>query len=92
MTECPKKLLFGQVKGRLRGRPRSNPVSMMLCYVIVMSVTSTDHLGMLRIDCSGNTRLALHVPSSYELESVNIIVITTLVQGAGPQCIHDPSA
>ena len=32
-------------------------------------------LGMVRIDCSGNTRLAMHVPSSHELEIVNIIVI-----------------
>ena len=27
-----------------------------------------------RIDCSGKTRLALHLPSSHELESVNIII------------------
>ena len=46
-----------------------------LSHVIVKNVTSTDHLGMLRIDRSGKTRLALHVPSSHELESVNIIVI-----------------
>ena len=31
------------------------------------------------IDCSGKTRLALHVPSSHELESVNIIIIIMLV-------------
>ena len=30
---------------------------------------------MLRIDCFGKTRLALHVPSSHELESVDIIII-----------------
>ena len=44
-------------------------------YVIVNNVTSTEHLEMLRIDCSGKTRLALHVPSSDELESVNIVII-----------------
>ena len=51
----------------------------MLCYVIVNNVTSTDHLGMLRIDCSGKTRLALHVPSSHELESVNIIITIIII-------------
>ena len=71
----PKKLLFGQVKVNVcEGAP--GPVSMMLCYVVVNNVTSTYHLGMLRIDCSGKTRLALHVPSSHELESVVINIIT----------------
>ena len=30
-------------------------------------------------DCSGKTRLALHVPSSHELESVNIIIIIIIM-------------
>ena len=34
---------------------------------------------MLRIDCSGKTRLALHVPSSHELESVHIIIIIIII-------------
>ena len=49
-------------------------------YVIIITfviVISTDRLGMLRIDCSEKTRLALHVPSSHELESGNIIIITS---------------
>ena len=48
--------------------------------MIVDNVTSTDHLGMLRIDCSGKKRLTLHVPSSHELESVNIIMINILAR------------
>ena len=48
---------------------------MMLCYGTVKNVTSTDHLGMLRIDCSGKTRLALHVPSSYELETLILLLL-----------------
>ena len=39
-------------------------VSMMLCYVTVKTVVSIDHIRMLRTDCSGETRLALHTPSS----------------------------
>ena len=32
------------------------------------------------IDCSGKTRLALHIPSPYELESVNIIITIIMLQ------------
>ena len=39
-------------------------VSMMLCYVIVKTVVSIDRIRMLKTDCSGETRLAPHVPSS----------------------------
>ena len=36
-----------------------------LCeHVQYNDVVSVDHKGMLRTDCSGETRLALHVPSS----------------------------
>ena len=67
----PKKPLFDQVKGqRLRGRPRSS-----FNDVVLHDFTSKDHLGMLEMDCSGKTRLALHVPSSHELESVNVDII-----------------
>ena len=56
---------------------------MMLYYVTVKNVTSTYHLGMLRIDCSGKTRLALHVPSSHELESLLLLLLSLL-----PICWH----
>ena len=36
-------------------------VSMVLYYVTVMLI---GHIGMHRTDCTGETRLALHVPSS----------------------------
>ena len=39
-------------------------VSMMLCYVTVKTVISIDRIRMLKTDCSGETRLAPHVPSS----------------------------
>ena len=39
-------------------------VSMMLCYVTVKTVVSIDRIRMLKTDCSGETRLAPHVPSS----------------------------
>ena len=46
-------------------------------------------LGMLRIDCSGKTRLALHLPSSHELENVNnniiIIIYCRYLADAAPQ-------
>ena len=70
----PKKLLVGQVTGqRLRDYPRSsfNDVVLRDCH----TSTSTDHSGMLRIECSGKTGLALHVPSSHELECVSISTI-----------------
>ena len=59
----PKKLLFGQVKGR---RPPGGPRSSFNDVALrdVKTVASIDPLGMLRTDCSGETRLALHVPSS----------------------------
>ena len=37
-------------------------VSMMLCCVIVSHAALVDLTKMLRIDCSGKTRLALHAP------------------------------
>ena len=49
--------------------------SMMLCCVTVKNVTPTDHLGMLRIDCSGNTRLALQVLTSHKLEILNVMIV-----------------
>ena len=39
-------------------------VSMMLHYVCVNTVVPIDLIGMLRTDCSGETRLALHASSS----------------------------
>ena len=39
-------------------------VSMLLCYVTVKNVVSVELEGMLRADCSAETRLALHVPRS----------------------------
>ena len=78
MIECPRSICL--VKLKVNGcEIRPGPVSMMLCYVIVNNVTSTDHLGMLRIECSGKTRLALHVPSLHELESVYIIIDIIMV-------------
>ena len=40
------------------------PVSMMLRCVTVKIAASIDRIGMLRTDCSGETRLALNVPNS----------------------------
>ena len=59
----PKKLLFGQV------RVASPQVAlglhtMMLHQVTVMNAALLGHTKMLRIDCFGETRLVLHVPSS----------------------------
>ena len=48
----------------------------------LLGMTSIDHLAMLRIDCSGKTRLALHVPSSHELEIVNIIIIIIIKESS----------
>ena len=59
----PKNLLFGEATG-LRHLVSLGLVSMMLRYVTVKTVVSIDLTGMLRTDCSGQTRLALHVPSS----------------------------
>ena len=39
-------------------------VSMMLHCVIVKNVDLVDLIGMHKTDCSGETRLVLHVPSS----------------------------
>ena len=39
-------------------------VSMILCYVTLKTVVSIDRTRMLRTDCSGETILALHIPSS----------------------------
>ena len=59
----PKKLLFGEVKGlRPPGLPRS--FSLMLHYLIVKIVKLVAPTGMHKPDCSGETRLVLHVPSS----------------------------
>ena len=38
-------------------------VLMMLCYVTVKTVLSIDRIRMLKTDCSGETRFALHIPS-----------------------------
>ena len=47
-------------------------ISLMLCHVIVKNVTSTDHLRMLRMDCSGKK---LDCPARTWLMSVSIIII-----------------
>ncbi len=62
-NRLPKKLLFGEVKGlRPPGLPRS--FSLMLHYLIVKIVKLVAPTGMHKPDCSGETRLVLHVPSS----------------------------
>ena len=78
MIECPRSFCLVKLKVNVC-EVAPGPVSMMLCYVIVNNATSTDHLRMLRTDCSGKTRLALHVPSSLELESVIIIIIIIII-------------
>ena len=42
----------------------ADPVSMMLLYMTIKSVASVDRVEMLRTDCSGETRLPLHIPDS----------------------------
>ena len=57
--KLPKKLFFGEVKGARRpGCPRSSFNDAVLIVRTVISV------GKLRTNYSGETRLALHVPSS----------------------------
>ena len=63
MIDCLRS--FCLVKSRVAAHQVAlGPVSMMLRCVIVKTVASIDPIGMLRTDCSGETRLALHVPSS----------------------------
>ena len=93
MIECPRS--FCLVKSKVNVcEVALGQVSMMLCYVIVKNVTSTDHLGMLRIDCSGKTRLALHVPWSHELENVIITIVIIMhacdIIFVGAGCIATP--
>ncbi len=59
----PKKRLFDEVKG-LRAPDRLGLVSMMVLYMTVKNIVSIDMMRTLRTDCSGETRLALQVPSS----------------------------
>ena len=80
MIDCPRSFCLAELKVNVCEVALGH-FPMMLCHVIVKNVTSTDHLGMLRIDCSGKTRLALHVPSSHELESVHIII--TIISRVG---------
>ena len=49
MTECPRSFCLVKLKVNVC-EVALGPVSMMLCYVIVKNVTSTDHLGMLKIE------------------------------------------
>ncbi len=55
----PKKLLFGEVKGLVPLGP-----SMMMRRVTVKAVVIVGGIRTHRTGCSGETRLALHVPSS----------------------------
>ena len=51
------------------------PASMVLCYVTVKTVVSVELIGMLRTNCSGETRPALY-KAHHEPESV--IIITSI--------------
>ena len=62
-NRLPKKLLFGEVKG-CAPRAAQGLVLMMLQCVIVYCLAQLNLTRMLRTDCFGGTRLALHVPSS----------------------------
>ena len=62
MIDCPRSFCLVKLKVNVC-KVALGQVSMMLCHVIVKNVTSIDQLGMLRMDCSGKTRLALHVKS-----------------------------
>ena len=48
---------------------------MMSALCDCQNLVSIDHTGMLRTGCSGETRLALLVPSSHEPESVSITIV-----------------
>ena len=63
MKDCLKKKKLVKFKGFVH-LDALGLVSMMLCYVTVKTVVSIDRIRMLRTDCSGETRLAPHVPSS----------------------------
>ena len=49
-------------------------VSMMLRYVTIKTVVPIDLIRMLRTDCSAETRLALHVPSSLSWKAFLFII------------------
>ena len=59
----PKKLLFGEVKGPCPPG-RLGLVSIMSHCAIVKIVVSVGLIGMHKTGCSGETRLAPHIPSS----------------------------
>lgn len=76
------KVAFGEVRGQ---RPPSCPMSYLNdvvlhdCHMTVKTVMSVGHIGMHRTACSGETRLALLIPSSdHELGCVDTITILTL--------------
>lgn len=52
--------------------------SMMLHYVTVKSVISTDLVAMLATDGSGETRRALHV-GHHEIESIKAITVIIII-------------
>ena len=60
-----KKLSLVRSKGSVR-EGALGLVPMMLCCVIVRHAASVDLMKMLRIDCSGKTRIALHAPISWQ--------------------------
>ena len=63
MVECLES--FCLVNSRISAHQvAADPVSMMLLYMTIKAVASVDHVEMLRTDCSGETRLALHMPDS----------------------------
>ena len=61
IDRLPKKLWLGKVEGHLVAL---GLVSGMLHYVTVRTVVEIEPIGMHRTYCSGETRLALNVPSS----------------------------
>ena len=57
MIDCSRSFSLQKSRGLAPGL-----VSLTLCYMTVNTVVSVEPVGMLRIDCSGET--TLHVPSS----------------------------
>ena len=58
----PDKLLFGEVKGPCPQGCSLGLHSIMLRFVSVKNVLSTDVIGMIKTDRSGQGKTAMHIP------------------------------